>query len=62
MIIKIDKEINALKFHKEVALELHVRGFLDKQDLEMILDGLEAAIMVWEDLFYETKRNEYILS
>lgn len=62
MKIRLDEQIKALKYRRSVMRELWLRGHLQQDDYEIFDDSITNAIMVIEDLFKTTKRNEYELN
>jgi hypothetical protein len=57
--INIEKEIEALKYHRKVAEELHRLGWLNANETRVITGGLTSAIAAWWCFYEDIKRKTF---
>ncbi len=61
MNIKLDREINAIKYHRRIFSELQLADQIPDEYYMLITGHLRDAEIAIETLFRETKQNEYTL-
>ncbi len=61
MNISIQKELNAIRYHRRIFTELFVQDKITSEYYTLITSHLRAAEIAIDELFKQTKQNEYTL-